>query len=150
MTSSRRRPSELIRSWRPQVLVHLAAQMSVQVSVSDPVFDAQENILGSLNLLQAAAQPGWRRSSSPPPAGPFTGMTPRCRPGRQTGARPECPYGIAKLAVEHYLHFYQREYGIIPITLRYANVYGPRQNGLGEARGGGHLHRKIPGRTSSP
>src|SRR4030042_1166334 len=48
-------------------------------------------------------------------------------------ARPEAPYGIAKLAVEHYLHFYQREHGIIPIALRYANVYGPRQNGMGEA-----------------
>ena len=47
--------------------------------------------------------------------------------------QPECPYGIAKLAVEHYLHFYQREHGIIPVRLRYANVYGPRQNGLGEA-----------------
>ncbi len=46
---------------------------------------------------------------------------------------PECPYGVAKLAVEHYLHFYQREYGIIPLCLRYANVFGPRQNGLGEA-----------------
>jgi UDP-glucose 4-epimerase len=48
-------------------------------------------------------------------------------------ARPEAPYGIAKMAVEHYLHFYQREHGVIPIALRYANVYGPRQNGLGEA-----------------
>ncbi|HEY9073867.1 MAG TPA: NAD-dependent epimerase/dehydratase family protein, partial [Desulfobaccales bacterium] len=48
-------------------------------------------------------------------------------------AQPECPYGIAKMAVEHYLHFYQQEHGIIPVCLRYANVYGPRQNGLGEA-----------------
>ena len=48
-------------------------------------------------------------------------------------SRPAAPYGIAKLAVEHYLHFYHREHGIIPIALRYANVYGPRQNGLGEA-----------------
>ena len=48
-------------------------------------------------------------------------------------ARPEAPYGIAKLSVEHYLHFYEREHGIIPIALRYANVYGPRQNGRGEA-----------------
>ena len=55
-------------------------------------------------------------------------------PARETDPpRPECPYGIAKLSVEHYLHFYHREHGITPVVLRYANVYGPRQNGLGEA-----------------
>ena len=124
---------ELIRGWRPQVIMHLAAQMSVQVSVSDPIFDAQENILGSLNLLQAAAAAGVEKVIFASTGGAIYGDDAPL-PARETDqARPEAPYGIAKLAVEHYLHFYQREHGIIPIALRYANVFGPRQNGMGEA-----------------
>jgi UDP-glucose 4-epimerase len=124
---------ELIRSWRPQVIVHHAAQMSVQVSVSDPVFDAQENILGSLNLFQAAAQAGVEKVIFASTGGAIYGDEAPLPAREQDRARPEAPYGIAKLAVEHYLHFYQREYGMVPIALRYANVYGPRQNGQGEA-----------------
>ena len=124
---------ELIRGWRPQVIIHHAAQMSVQASVSDPIFDAQENILGSLNLFQAAAQAGVEKVIFASTGGAMYGDDAPL-PARETDrARPEAPYGIAKLAVEHYLHFYQREHGIIPIALRYANVYGPRQNGMGEA-----------------
>jgi UDP-glucose 4-epimerase len=124
---------ELIRDWGPQVIVHHAAQMSVQVSVSDPLFDARENILGSLNLFQAAAAAGVEKVIFASTGGAIYGDDAPL-PARETDpARPEAPYGIAKLAVEHYLHFYQREYGIIPIALRYANVYGPRQNGMGEA-----------------
>jgi UDP-glucose 4-epimerase len=125
--------AELIRAWRPQVLIHLAAQMSVQASVSDPVFDARENILGSLNLLQAAAAAKLKKVIFASTGGAMYGDDAPL-PARETDRpRPEAPYGIAKLAVEHYLHFYQREHGIIPIALRYANVYGPRQNGRGEA-----------------
>jgi UDP-glucose 4-epimerase len=124
---------ELIRGWRPQVIVHHAAQMSVQVSVSDPIFDARENILGSLNLLQAAAEAKVEKVIFASTGGAIYGDEAPL-PARETDrARPEAPYGIAKLAVEHYLHFYQREHGIIPIALRYANVFGPRQNGMGEA-----------------
>jgi UDP-glucose 4-epimerase len=124
---------ELIRSWRPQVIMHHAAQMSVQVSVSDPIFDARENILGSLNLLQAAAEAKVEKFIFASTGGAIYGDDAPL-PARETDrARPEAPYGIAKLAVEHYLHFYQREHGLIPIALRYANVYGPRQNGMGEA-----------------
>jgi UDP-glucose 4-epimerase len=124
---------ELIRGWRPQVIVHHAAQMSVQVSVQDPIFDARENILGSLNLFQAAAEAKVEKVIFASTGGAIYGDDAPL-PARETDrARPEAPYGIAKLAVEHYLHFYQREHGIIPIALRYANVYGPRQNGMGEA-----------------
>ena len=124
---------ELIRGWRPQVIVHHAAQMSVQISVQDPIFDARENILGSLNLLQAAAEAKVEKVIFASTGGAIYGDDAPL-PARETDrARPEAPYGIAKLAVEHYLHFYQREHGIIPIALRYANVYGPRQNGRGEA-----------------
>ncbi len=124
---------DLIVHWRPQVLIHHAAQMSVRHSVADPVFDAQENIVGSLNLFQAAVRAGVEKIIFASTGGAIYGDQAPV-PARETDrAMPECPYGVAKLAIEHYLHFYHREYGIIPISLRYANVYGPRQNGLGEA-----------------
>jgi UDP-glucose 4-epimerase len=123
----------LIRAWRPQVIVHHSAQMSVQVSVSDPILDAQENILGSLKLFQAAAAAGVERIIFASTGGAIYGDDARLPAREQDRPQPEAPYGIAKLTVEHYLHFYQREHGLIPICLRYANVYGPRQNGLGEA-----------------
>jgi UDP-glucose 4-epimerase len=124
---------DLICRWRPQVIVHHAAQMSVQVSVSDPVLDAQENILGSLNLFQAAAQARVEKIIFASTGGAIYGDEAPLPAREDDPPRPEAPYGVAKLAVEHYLHFYQREHGIIPVCLRYANVYGPRQNGQGEA-----------------
>lgn len=124
---------DLIVTWRPRVLIHHAAQMSVRLSVADPVFDAQENIFGSLNLFQAAAQAGVEKIIFASTGGAIYGDEAPI-PARETDrANPECPYGVAKLAIEHYLHFYHRQFGIIPVSLRYANVYGPRQNGLGEA-----------------
>jgi UDP-glucose 4-epimerase len=123
----------LIGAWRPQVLVHLAAQMSVQASVSDPVYDAQDNILGSLNLLQAAAQVGVSKVIFSSTGGAIYGDEAPLPAAEGDAPRPECPYGVAKLAVEHYLHFYNRQFGMVPVILRYANVYGPRQNGQGEA-----------------
>lgn len=124
---------DLISRWQPQVLVHHAAQMSVRVSVDDPVMDAQENILGSLNLFQAAVRAKTEKIIFASTGGAMYGDQAPVPAREEDRAQPECPYGIAKLAVEHYLHFFQREHGIIPIRLRYANVYGPRQNGLGEA-----------------
>ncbi|MFA4903191.1 MAG: NAD-dependent epimerase/dehydratase family protein [Desulfobaccales bacterium] len=125
--------ADLIRRLKPHVIVHHAAQMSVQVSVSDPVKDAQENILGSLNLFQAAAQARVERIIFASTGGAMYGNAAPLPAREEDRAQPEAPYGIAKMAVEHYLHFYQAEHGIIPICLRYANVFGPRQNGQGEA-----------------
>jgi UDP-glucose 4-epimerase len=124
---------ELICSWRPHILVHHAAQMSVRVSVDDPIMDAQENILGSLNLFEAAARAKVEKIIFASTGGAMYGDQAPIPAREQDWAMPECPYGIAKLSVEHYMHFYQREHNIIPIRLRYANVFGPRQNGLGEA-----------------
>jgi UDP-glucose 4-epimerase len=124
---------DLICSWQPHILVHHAAQMSVRVSVDDPVMDAQENILGSLNLFEAAVRAKVEKIIFASTGGAMYGDQAPIPAREQDFALPECPYGIAKLAVEHYMHFYQREHHIIPIRLRYANVYGPRQNGLGEA-----------------
>jgi UDP-glucose 4-epimerase len=124
---------DLICRWQPHVLVHHAAQMSVRVSVADPLLDARENILGSLNLFEAAARAKVERIIFASTGGAMYGDQAPVPAREQDREMPECPYGIAKLAVEHYLHFYEREHGIIPLRLRYANVYGPRQNGLGEA-----------------
>jgi len=125
--------ADLIRSWRPEALVHHAAQMNVRFSVADPVADARENILGTLNLLQAAVQAQVRKIIFASTGGAIYGDQAPI-PARETDSPwPESPYGIAKLAVEHYLRFYQREFGLTTISLRYANVYGPRQNGQGEA-----------------
>ena len=125
--------ADLIRSWRPEALVHHAAQMNVRFSVADPVGDARENILGSLNLLQAAMEAKVKKVIFASTGGAIYGDEAPI-PARETDAPwPESPYGIAKLAVEHYLRYYQREHGLTTVSLRYANVYGPRQNGLGEA-----------------
>lgn len=124
---------DLICRWRPQVLIHHAAQMSVRFSVDDPLMDARENIMGSLNLFQAAGRVKMEKIIFASTGGAMYGDEAPVPAREEDRAQPECPYGIAKLAVEHYLHFYQREHGIIPVRLRYANVYGPRQNGLGEA-----------------
>jgi UDP-glucose 4-epimerase len=125
--------SELILDWRPRVIIHHAAQMSVQVSVGNPILDAQDNILGSLNLLQAAARVQVRKFIFASTGGAMYGDAAPVPAREADQPRPESPYGIAKLAVEHYLHFYHRQYEMVPVSLRYANVYGPRQNGLGEA-----------------
>lgn len=125
--------AELIRSWHPEVLVHHAAQMNVRFSVADPVADARENILGSLNLLQAAVAGQVKKIIFASTGGAIYGDEAPV-PARETDSPwPDSPYGIAKLAVEHYLRHYQREYGFTTVSLRYANVYGPRQNGQGEA-----------------
>ena len=125
--------AELIRSWRPEALVHHAAQMNVRFSVADPVGDARENILGSLNLLQASKDAKVKKVIFASTGGAIYGDEAPI-PAKETDAPwPESPYGIAKLAVEHYLRYYQREHGFTTICLRYANVYGPRQNGQGEA-----------------
>jgi UDP-glucose 4-epimerase len=123
----------LIRSWRPQALVHHAAQMNVRFSVADPVADARDNILGSLNLLQASLEGGVQKIIFASTGGAIYGDEAPI-PARETDAPwPDSPYGIAKLAVEHYLRYFRREHGLTTISLRYANVYGPRQNGMGEA-----------------
>ena len=124
---------DLILSWRPWALLHFAAQMSVSYSVKDPQGDARENILGSLNLFDALARAGGQKVVFASTGGAMYGDEAPV-PAKETDpARPESPYGIAKLAVEHYLRFYERQHGITPVSLRYANVYGPRQRGQGEA-----------------
>ena len=123
----------VIERERPEVLVHLAAQMDVRRSVADPVFDAQVNLLGLLNLMEAGRERGLRRVVVSSTGGAIYGEQERFPCDEEHPQRPVSPYGIAKLATEKYLFFYQAQYGIDYVALRYANVYGPRQDPHGEA-----------------
>ena len=118
--------------WRPEAICHLAAQMSISRSVREPLFDAGVNLIGALHVLEAARQVKARLLFSST-GGALYGdadvlPTPETEP-----AWPVSPYGVAKLSFEHYLHCYRVAHGLSYAALRYANVYGPRQNPHGEA-----------------
>jgi len=118
---------------QPEVLVHLAAQMDVRRSVADPAFDAQVNLVGFLNLMEAGRANGLRRVVFSSTGGAIYGEQERFPCDEEHPLRPVSPYGVAKLATEKYLFFYRAQYGIDYVALRYANVYGPRQDPHGEA-----------------
>ena len=122
---------ELFAGVKPDVCFHLAAQADVRVSVSRPEHDARINVLGTVNLLQAALETGTRLVFSSTGGaiygeceGPATEDAPR---------RPLAPYGTSKLAGEEYLATYNRLHGTRHVSLRFGNVYGPRQDPHGEA-----------------
>ncbi len=115
------------------IVIHHAAQMDVRRSVEDPVFDASVNILGSINLLEAARRNRVRKVVFASTGGAIYGEQDYFPADESHPLRPLSPYGISKLAVEKYLYFYYRVYGLTFVALRYANVYGPRQNSEGEA-----------------
>ena len=118
---------------RPDVINHHAAQMDVRRSVDDPLFDANVNILGSLALLQKASELGVKRFIFASTGGAIYGEPQFAPQTEQHPTNPLSPYGCAKLAVEHYLNYFRVVHGLPTIALRYANVYGPRQNSKGEA-----------------
>ena len=125
--------SELCREQQFEVLVHFAAQMDVRKSVSDPVFDADVNILGFLSLMEAARTSGLKKVVFASTGGAIYGEPDYVPQDERHPVQPVSPYGITKLATEKYLHFYATAYGIPYVALRYGNVYGPRQNPHGEA-----------------
>lgn len=130
--------ARLVRDGRFDVICHLAAQIDVRKSVADPAADAQLNIGGSLNLLEAVRASG-------------NGTAPRTRfvfsstggavygdlvapPTAESAPKdPQSPYGTAKLSVEYYMGYFARVHGLDTVALRYSNVYGPRQDPHGEA-----------------
>jgi UDP-glucose 4-epimerase len=116
------------------IVNHHAAQLDVRKSVADPVFDAQQNIVGSLNLLEAAReQGGLKRFMLASTGGAIYGEQDYFPADEQHPTRPISPYGVAKRSIELYLHYYQAEQGIEYVAFRYTNVYGPRQSPHGEA-----------------
>jgi UDP-glucose 4-epimerase len=123
----------IIERERPEVIYHLAAQMDVRRSVADPAFDAKVNLVGFLNLIEAARRHGLKRVIFSSTGGAIYGEQDVFPCGEDHPRRPVSPYGVAKLATEAYLFFYRAEYGIDYLALRYGNVYGPRQDPHGEA-----------------
>jgi UDP-glucose 4-epimerase len=117
---------------RPDAVCHQAAQMSVSRSVREPLFDAQVNCIGLINVLDAAAHTGCRRVVFASSGGVLYGDVTSPAP-ESTPANPGSPYGITKWVGERYLKFFAEEHGLATVALRYSNVYGPRQNPHGEA-----------------
>jgi len=125
--------AELIRDERPAVLNLHAAQMDVRRSVADPLFDARVNILGTINLLEAARKANVRRVLFVSSGGAVYGEQEAFPASETHSTNPVSPYGVSKRAGELYAFFYQAEYQLPFVALRYANVYGPRQDPHGEA-----------------
>ena len=123
----------LMERERFDVLVHHAAQMDVRASVADPRFDADVNVRGFLNLAEAGRKNGLEKIIFASTGGAIYGEPDYTPQDEDHPVRPLSPYGITKLCTEKYLYFYEQQYGIDYVALRYANVYGPRQNPHGEA-----------------
>lgn len=122
---------EAIGEFKPEVLNHHAAHLSVSKSVADPRFDAEVNIIGFLTLIEAA-RPYLKRVVVASSGGVVYGDARQVPTPESYLTQPISPYGVAKLTMEYYLHFYQTQYGLDWVALRYSNVYGPRQNPKGE------------------
>jgi UDP-glucose 4-epimerase len=120
---------------RPEVVMHLAAQVDVRVSVADPVLDADVNVSGSLNLLEGARVAGTRKVIVTSSGGCIYGEPkPDAMPVKETyRGTPESPYGISKRVLHDYLAFYKQAHGMDWTVLALANVFGPRQDPYGEA-----------------
>ncbi len=128
-----REVEEIFSEERPEVLNHHAAQISVPASVEDPVFDADVNIKGFLNLLEAAIKYGTKKVIFISSGGAIYGEAEEYPTSENYPPQPLSPYAVAKFCSEKYLAFYKHQYGLQYTTLRYANIYGPRQIRHGEA-----------------
>ena len=125
--------SQLFEKEKFEVVNHHAAQMDVRRSVADPAFDANTNIIGTINLLQNSVRNGVRKFIFASTGGAVYGEQNYFPADENHPTSPLSPYGISKLAVEKYLFFYSTQYKLNYTVLRYANIYGPRQNPFGEA-----------------
>jgi UDP-glucose 4-epimerase len=126
------RLAEVLARLRPEAMLHFAAQIDVRISCQDPVFDAEENILATLRLIQAGLACGLKHFIFASSGGAIYGEA----SGPQSESHPEVPinpYGVAKLAVDKYLHALAVQRGLASCSLRFANAYGPRQGARGEA-----------------
>lgn len=123
----------LFAEYKFDVINHHAAQMNIRVSVADPVRDAQVNILGTLELLRHSVRTGVVKFMFASTGGAVYGEQTSFPADENHNTNPISPYGVSKLAGEKYIHYFSREYGLSYCILRYANVYGPRQNPGGEA-----------------
>ena len=124
---------DLFRQEKFDVVNHHAAQMDVRRSVADPGFDASINILGGLNVFEHARATGARTVIFASTGGAIYGEQEEFPATEEHPTRPLSPYGVGKLTSEKYLFYYREVFGMNSVMLRYANIYGPRQNPHGEA-----------------
>jgi UDP-glucose 4-epimerase len=121
------------RDFKPDIVNHHAAQIDVRKSLEDPASNADTNIIGSINLFELSINYGVKRIIFSSTGGALYGEPKDLPASEDTLIEPLSPYGVAKYCVENYLNYFKRLYGIERVILRYANVYGPRQDPLGEA-----------------
>jgi UDP-glucose 4-epimerase len=124
---------DLIRRREPEVVFHLAAQASVSVSVAQPVFDAEVNVVGSLHVCQGALAAGTRKVVFASSGGAIYGPVDELPVREGHPMRPISPYGVAKKAVGDYLHYFREVHGLEYTAIAPSNIYGPRQDPFGEA-----------------
>jgi UDP-glucose 4-epimerase len=125
--------SDIFKKERPDIVYHLAAQMNVRASIDDPIFDANTNILGSLNLLENSVKSKVKKFVFISTGGAIYGDGVKLPTPESALEAPISPYGVAKLTIEKYLHYYNNQYNLPYTVLRLANIYGPRQDSKGEA-----------------
>jgi len=125
--------SNIFKEKKPDIVFHYAAQIDVRKSVENPVESAKINILGSLNILENCKNFGVKKIVFASTGGAIYGEAKTVPTPEDYLPQPISPYGIEKLIVEHYLDFYKKQYNLDYLILRFANVYGPRQNSKGEA-----------------
>jgi UDP-glucose 4-epimerase len=122
-----------IEAARPEAIFHLAAQIDVRKSVADPAFDSRVNVEGTINVLRAAQAAGVRRVVNTSTGGAIYGEAQVIPAPEEHPVAPEAPYGLSKFCAENYCALFTRLHGLSTVSLRYGNVYGPRQDPLGEA-----------------
>ena len=125
--------ADLCERVRPEAIFHLAAQIDVRRSAADPAFDARVNVEGTINVLEAARRAGVPRFVNTSTGGAIYGEGRIIPAPEDHPVAPEAPYGQSKFAAEGYCELYRRLHGLSTVSLRYGNVYGPRQDPLGEA-----------------
>jgi UDP-glucose 4-epimerase len=124
---------DVVGETAPEVVFHLAAQIDVRKSVADPRHDASINVEGTINMLAAAQEAGVGRFVNTSSGGAIYGEAQQIPAPESHPVAPEAPYGLSKFCAEQYCEIFSRMHGTSTVSLRYGNVYGPRQDPLGEA-----------------
>ena len=124
---------DIFQSEKPDIVIHNAAQLSVRVSVENPLMDADINIMGGLNVINACNETKIKKIIFASSGGTVYGEQEYFPADENHPKNPISPYGVAKLATENYLYYFYKTSGLEYISLRYANIYGPRQDPYGEA-----------------
>jgi UDP-glucose 4-epimerase len=124
---------KVFESVKPEIVFHLAAQIDVRKSAANPAFDASVNVIGAINVFELSVEYGAKRIVFSSTGGAIYGEPEKLPATEETEVAPLAPYGVSKYCGEQYLNYFKRLFGIERVILRYANVYGPRQDPLGEA-----------------